>query len=357
MRRDHGGAVDAVIDASVNVNPLGPPESLAATFGRVRELSARYPQIDAADARRAWARRVSARVEQVLVGNGASELISLVVRTLAPRRVVVFDPCYSEYAVAARAAGAPVARVTLELADARWHTPPAAALAGRAERGEAGATLGPGDLVVVGRPNNPTGHLTGTEALLEIAATGAHVLADESFLELASLCSAAREAPFDSLVPHVDARISVVTSLTKTYCVPGLRLGVLVAHTDLIERISEMRDPWSVNGVAAEAAAVLAHDDDYLARSRELLSAEKPRLTAALAALPGVRVTEGVAPWVLAELPHPHDARSFRARMLERGVAVRDASTFEGLSERWVRVAVRTAAENGAIVRAVTEVL
>lgn len=344
MRRDHGGDPRARIDASVNVNPMGPPRSLDAVFRRARELAARYPEVDALSAREAWADRLGVSVESLLVGNGASELISLTVRAVAPRRVIVFDPCYSEYVAAARAAGVPSVSVPLVLSRDEWKTPCDELLAW-----EGGEKLCEGDLVIVGQPNNPTGHFVEPESLLAFAARGAHVLVDESFLALSS-------EPAHSLLSHVGDRISVVASLTKTFCVPGLRLGLLAAAQPLVARISRMRDPWSVNGIAAEAAVELAAQDEYLARSRALLCTERARMSAAVAALPGVRVTQGVAPWVLAELPAQRTAARLCADLLARGIAVRDASTFPGLSARWIRTGIRSPAENGAIISALMEV-
>lgn len=349
MKRDHGGAPEARIDASVNVNPLGPPESLDAVFAQARELASRYPQIDAASARGAWAGRLGVPFERVLVGNGASELISLMVRAIAPRRVIVFDPCYSEYAAAARAAGIAVTHVPLRLNDNEWVTPLDECLVS----GVDGVPLGDSDLVVVGQPNNPSGHLTPIEPLLAAARTGAHVLTDESFLALAEQ---PETASAHSLVPHVGERVSVVASLTKTFCVPGLRLGYLVADEALVTRISELRDPWSVNGIAAQAAVALAEDDDYLDRSRAQLAAERARVSAAVAGL-GVRVTEGVAPWVLVRVPGSLTAGGVRTALLARGVAVRDASTFPGLGEGWIRMGVRGTDDNDALLAAVRDVI
>ncbi|MHB9149359.1 MAG: pyridoxal phosphate-dependent aminotransferase [Thermoleophilia bacterium] len=359
MKRDHGGTPEALIDAGVNVNPLGPPESLDAVFARARELAGRYPEIDAISAREAWAGRLGVPCGQLLVGNGASELISLAIRAIAPRRVIIFDPCYSEYASAALAAGIELAHVPLDLAGDTWRTPLDALLI----EGVAGQALGAGDLVVVGQPNNPTGHLTEIGSLLALVDSGAHVLTDESFLALVEGLSSSPPSPSSpgptahTLVPHVGGLVSVVTSLTKTYCVPGLRLGLLVGDETLVARISDLRDPWSVNGIAAQAAVTLAGDGDYLDRSRAQLASERARVALAVAALSGMRLTEGAAPWILAELLGPHTTSEVRARLLARGIAVRDASTFSGLGERWIRIGVRAPAENDAILTALGEIL
>lgn len=333
MRYDHGGAPATEIDASVNVNPFGPPAALDAVFARARDLAMRYPEIDATRARAAWAERLGVSGERLLVGNGASELISLAMRALQPARVVVFEPCYSEYVSAAESVGAQVVRLRFTLDGDTWSTP-----------------LGDyrpleGDLLVLGQPNNPTGHLTSPDAIAQLARAGARVLLDESFLPFLvnadALSLAARDTP----------GILVVTSLTKIFCVPGLRLGLIVGDEPTIARMQALRDPWSVNGLAAEAAAILAHETEYLARTRTWLAEERPRMASLLAAdVPGIRVCDGDAPYLLAELPEPASATGLRDGLAARGIGVRDASTFTGLGPRWLRVGVRTPAENTRVV-------
>lgn len=345
MNFDHGGSPGSPIDASVNINPLGAPRSLDHVFARARSLSERYPEPDAARARRAWAEKLGAAAECVLIGNGASELISLTVQVCGAKRVVVFDPCYSEYEAAAASAGCAVMHMPLERHADAWRTP------------EHLPDVRETDLVIVAQPNNPTGHVTPRRILRHIEATGARLMVDESFLALSEAPLGTASPALESFVPHVRENVCVVASLTKTYCVPGLRLGYLVADEGLVRRISKVREPWNVNGIAAEAAVVLASDDDYVARSRALLSAERRKLSAALAQIPGVRVMDGHAPWVLVELPAPMTAAIARTTLLAAGIAIRDASTFRGLGERWIRVGVRTAEANDRIAAALTSLL
>lgn len=336
MRTDHGGTEGVRIDASVNVNPLGPPPALDPVFARARELASRYPEVDAGRARRAWAEALEVDVASVSVGNGASELISLAVRAIAPRRMVVFAPTYSEYEAAAEALGVRVERVMLDRSGEAWSTPE--------------VELGEGDLVVVGQPNNPTGHLMQPDRLRAWADV-AHVLVDESFLPF---------HPHDaemSLSGRANGRLIAIRSLTKAFCVPGLRLGVAVAEPALVERMLAIRDPWSVNGIAAEAAVVLAWQSDYLTETHGWLSAEVPRFVSALRALPGLLVSDTEAPFVLCRLPEGLSVPALRAAMLRRGVGIRDASTFAGLDERWFRLGVRSAAENDVVLAALAESL
>lgn len=343
MRTDHGGEPAARIDASVNVNPFGPPPSLDIVFARARELSSRYPEIDAARAREAWARRLEVPHSEVAVGNGASELISLVLRAWQPRRVHVFEPTYSEYDAAARSAGAAIESHALQVAGTEWCTPLTT------------ADPAPGDAIVVCQPNNPTGHLTDPELLRAFAHANPEtlLLVDESFLGF--------HADADALTlarPATPANVAVVRSLTKLYCVPGLRVGVLYAAADITFRIASIRDPWSVNAIAAEAAIALAAEDaetdpqSYLGRTRSWLAEGGPRAAENLAAQ-GLLVCDSVAPFHLCRLPEGVELAAIATPLADAGIALRDASTFPGLGPGWVRVAVRTPAENAEVAAAI----
>jgi threonine-phosphate decarboxylase len=337
VKYDHGGSPNASIDASVNVNPFGPPACLDIVFSRARELAMRYPEIDAASARREWATRLGIPTEHLLVGNGASELISLAMRALRPKRVVIFEPCYSEYASAAETIGADVVRLDFRLEGSAWSTP-----AVDYESRE-------GDLLVLGQPNNPTGHLTSPDMIADLARAGVRILLDESFLpflvDADDLSMSAGELP----------GVLVVTSLTKMFCVPGLRLGILVGDAETVERMSRLRDPWSVNALAAEAAEALARESEYLIRTRAWLAGARAELANTLAEIPSIRVCEGVAPYILVELPEPVCAAELRDVLAARGIGVRDASTFIGLGPHWLRVGVRSPAENALVAAAIVE--
>ncbi|MDZ4064163.1 MAG: aminotransferase class I/II-fold pyridoxal phosphate-dependent enzyme, partial [Coriobacteriia bacterium] len=134
-----------------------------------------------------------------------------------------------------------------------------------------------------------------------------------------------------------------------------LRLGLFVGDAPIIARMSALRDPWSVNGLAAEAAEMLAREDAYLTCTRMWLAEERPRMARLLGDIPGIRVCDGVAPYLLAELPEGASATDLRDALATRGIGVRDASTFVGLGPRWLRVGVRTAVENAQVIAAIAE--
>lgn len=260
----------------------------------------RYPPPSAEPLRVALHARLGV---DVLVGNGATELLVAAMRGAA--RVVAEAPCYGGYAEAARAAGVPF------------------------------GYDGRGDVFVVGRPNNPDGRMPSVAEVAELARGWDRVIVDESFLAFTGHPSCV----------GIASNVVVVTSMTKTFAIPGLRLGWAWNLR------SDALPPWSVNAVALEAG--LACTDDWDWPRRAPIDAWRTQLRLAMEAWGTV---DGAANFLRLTLPTPRAAR-VRARAFDRGVLIRDASTIPGCDGRHLRVAVRTPEENQRTIEALRHAL
>lgn len=295
-----------ILDFSANIHPLGPPPgALDAARAAVAD-SGRYPSPRGEPLRGLLSARLGA---EVVLGNGATELLRAAVAGC--RRIWVRAPSYLGYAEAAWPA------------EVRWRD---AAGPGDAMRGVAG----PGDAVVVGRPNNPDGHLPSVAEVAALRRPGVRIVVDESFLGFTG-------AP--SCVGLAD--VVVVTSLTKTFAIPGLRLG-WASGID-----SRWVPTWTVNAPAI--AAGLACLDAWDWPRRIPLAAWRADLAEHLAPFGTV---SGAANFLLLTLPEPRGPELRLRALHDHGVLVRDASNFAGLDARHIRVAVRTPAENIRLVEA-----
>ena len=340
--RTHGGAAPpGVLDFSASLNPLGPPPGAFAAYHGAAALIARYPPPypDDLAARLAGSHRVAP--DNVVVGNGSTQLIHLLARTLRPRRPFVAVPTFSEIANAIIVTGAA----------------PSAMLAIR-ERGfaieieQAERALEQGaDAIFIGRPNSPTGAMLSIGDAAEIAARcssrGCWCVFDEAFIDFAGEeHSAIRLAAEDS-------RVIVLRSLTKMFAIPGLRLGYLVAGRDVARPLRQAIEPWSVNVVAERVGdACLDVAEDFAARSRALITAERTRLGCVLASIEHLHAFASPANFLMLEVAENGRATSFAQHMLSRGIAVRDLRELPGCGPGMYRVAVRLREENDQLVAA-----
>jgi len=311
---------------------MGPPPGAVAAAQAALAGIAHYPEPFARCLRFALAQRHGVDEGMVLVGNGAAEVLYLLLRLSAGHRVAIPEPGFAEYARAARAAGArllPVAH----------------------DRGEPPPDLESGDWWVVCNPHNPTGHLFTPNELLAMARqTPATLLVDEAFIDL----TAAGEA--GSVVPAVADRpnLVVVRSLTKFYALPGLRVGYAVAPPEWVARLDAARDPWSVSQVAQAAALAALADEAYASRTRTWVEAERVYLAGELAKLSGYTVYPPSANFVLVCAPLP--AHEIQERLGPEGILVRDCRSFAGLTAHHMRLAVRSRAENRRLVAALSRI-
>jgi len=312
-----GIAPDDVVDFSVNINPYGPCASVVEA-ARSARLD-RYPDPEAFAARSAWGAALGHDVARIAVGHGAADLFWAIARALiAPGDVVVIaEPTFSEFRIAAAAAGATVATVRAT-ASADY----ALDLAGLARAGRGAAAL------YLCAPNNPTGEYVSpshVSALAE-ALPDTIIVLDQSFLALSDHADDARVGLPDNVLR--------VRSLTKEFGCPGLRIGLCVGTPALIGGVEAMRPTWATSSGALAALEASARAHDFVQQSWSRMRADRDAVRALL-------VERGYAPRVSATsyqlVQLDEDARALCERLALHGVQLRDCSSF-GLP-RHVRVA------------------
>jgi threonine-phosphate decarboxylase len=330
-----------LLDYSANINPLGfPPGLYSATQEALKEI-VHYPDRRCLELRRDLAAYHNLAPEQILVGNGSTELIYLVARVLQPRRGLIVTPAFSEYEQALSVAGVQVVfQATAEAHNFALH-----------EILEAE----PGDLVFLAHPASPSGALLDQKLLLEVAAlldtARAYLLLDEAFIDFVE------EASFKSHLRRFP-RLLILRSFTKFFGIPGIRLGFLLGGPELLSHISESQEPWSVNTMAQVMGRTCLADQDYMAQTRALIAQERQFLFDRLATMPGLTPFPSAVNYLLIKLNQPGvTGAHLRQQMLRHRIVIRDASNFRGLDERFFRIAVRTRQENERLLAALEECL
>lgn len=311
---DHGDrqVPPGAVDLAVNVWST-PPGWLLHELAGV-DLS-RYPDPVAATA--VAARRHGRPAEECLLVNGAAEAFWALAFGVAPRLAACVHPSFTAPEAALRAAGVDVVRVVRRPDDGF-------AL-------DVGAVPDAADLVVLGRPDNPTGRVESVAAVAALCRPDRTVVVDEAFAEF--LPDAA------GLAGHRDLPgLVCVRSLTKIWAVPGLRVGYLVGPAEVIDRAGAALQPWPVSSPALRAIELLLPAEDRRAARAAAAADARDSLAARLGAVPGLRVWPSAANYLL--LRH-RDVR-LREALLDRGLAVRRADTFPGLDPSFVRVAVHS---------------
>ncbi len=317
--REHGDTQvpPGHLDLAVNVHPEPPPGLREVLAGM--DVTA-YP--DQQPARTAVAQRHGVDPDEVLLVNGAAEAFWALAHALAPRsRAAVVHPSFTAPEAALRSAGHDVVQVVRRPADdfvLDDHDVPDDV-----------------DLVVLGRPDNPTGRSEDLDVLRRLARPSRPLVVDEAFAEHAG-DGLGLTAYRDELPGLVQVR-----SLTKVWGAAGLRMGYVLADTATVRALTAVLQPWPVNAVALAVTTRLLgpeHRDEVEQERRRRTGAvevARTRLVAALRGL-GLQVWAGETNFVLLRCP----GRDLRVELLRHQVAVRRADTFPGLDASFVRVAV-----------------
>ena len=292
----------------------------------------RYPEIESVALTVRLAALHDIAPAQVIVGNGSTELIYAIARACRPVRVAIAEPTFTEYLRASLLVGA---------ASEHW-------LAEGSHFDLEPFDPGMAELVWLCNPNNPTGQLWPAALLQDWIRRQRRTLfvIDEAFLPFLE-----KEGEH-SLVAETSAspNLIVLRSMTKVYTVPGLRLGYAVMNATLAQAIRTQLAPWSVSNLAQAAGLAALDDSRFLEMTRAWFKAERKAFDRILASLaPHLEVIPSQANFSLLRLPNGSSGGLVQA-LAEKGIAVREASNFVGLSAGYLRVAVRLATDNERLI-------
>ncbi len=326
-----------VIDFSASINPLG--ASPAAVAALLNVDYSRYPDPGATALREAIARSAGVNPEEVLPGNGATELIHLVVRAFVRQgqRPVVFTPTFGEFERACTLAGAAVHP---------WHANPRRGFRWNFDnKGDVLRRVTP-PLVYLCAPNNPTGVYPSQRDVASLAGAliGGPLMLDESYTGFV-------DEPWDSVPLMRGGRVLVLRSMTKDFGLAGLRLGYLLAAPEVLAAVRRLQPEWSVSAAAQAAGIAALAAPEHVAAGREVVRRARAQLIVALTGM-GLTVNPSTANFLLVETG---EATDLRLRLLRRGMAVRDCTSF-GLPGH-IRIGVRRLEECERLVEALRAVL
>lgn len=334
MKQIHGGDIyrnPGVTDFSVNSNPLGMPQAAADCLQRHMKEMEHYPDIWCEKLREAIAGFERRKADEILCGNGAAELFFAAALAVRPAKVLLPVPSFAEYERALAVTGAKICYYPLE------------------ERQEfritedfLDALTEEIDLVILCSPNNPTGQPVQRGLLEQILdkcrSLKIRLMLDECFVDFLDEPEDYRMTDRLSDYPE----LLVVKAFTKTFCMPGLRLGyALCSDRRLLERMRSCLQPWNVSTPAQLAgAAALGEAEQYLERTRILVKQEREKLMEALRKA-GFQVYGSRANYIFFR-----GEAGFYEKALEAGFLIRDCGNYRGLEEGYYRIAVRTEDEN-----------
>jgi threonine-phosphate decarboxylase len=355
----HGGEVldaaeksglkrEEILDFSSSVNPLGPSKrALEAVKNSLKEIPA-YPDSNSNALRQAIAGHFTGLAKNnIIIGNGSTELMYLFAETFMRKGEVALIPAptFGEYESAIRKTGEQPKFVKL---DKNFNIDTKAF-----EREMRSAKI-----VYLCNPNNPTSMLIPTETLTGILDKALKhdtlVFLDEDFLEFVE-----NEKALSMIGKTKDyPNLFILRSFTKIFGLTGLRIGYGIASEEIIDVLLRAKIPWNVNCLAQAAAVAALNDEEHLRVTRELIKKEKTQLLTKLAEIEGLKVYSPDANFFFIDTRKTGlTATDLTNKLLSQGILIRDCTSFQGLDKYYIRLAVKTHAENERLIGALRQAL
>ena len=352
-----------VVDFSANINPLGPSQrGLDALNAQLRYIS-HYPDATNDDVLNAIADTYGMDKHQIIVGNGAAELLYAICRLPGYTGAFVPAPGFSEYKEALEASKIPVRDIFYRPREddngkPYFEVPYLALETFAAElKGQDGRII-----VFLGNPNNPDGTLLDKDHIRTVASmlkdANSLLVIDESFIDFVGNDPLQdNEHSIRSLVNEFD-NIIVVHSFTKFYAVPGLRIGAAFTNETLITQLQQYIPSWSVNTLAQAYTKAALNDVDYIKRTKQELNEERAFMYNALDAIEGITVYPPSANFMLFQVNQEGITANYINEELKKyNMIVRNCDSYVGLTNHWVRIAIKDHDTNIKLVDKLTDIL
>jgi len=366
--------IKEILDYSSNINPYGIPESLKKRITENLEVLERYPDPDYVELRQKLANLNKVNLSDIILGNGATEIIFLFMKVINPKKILIVSPTFGEYERAVKATE--ISGDTVSLSSSNGDNKNIENKKIEIEYFELKESddfkLNIGnlknelenkyDLLIICNPNNPTGKflkLAQTEEILkECNKYDTKLFIDEAFIEF--LADGMKESIINT--EENKKNLFVTRAFTKFFAIPGLRLGYgMYFDKELEKKISEKKEPWSVNNFAEMAGLTVLDDAEYIEKTLKWIAEEKIYMYEKLNKISGMKVYETEVNFITGKIDEKLfseglNVKILREKMLEQGILIRDASNFKFLDERFFRLAIKDRASNERVIEVMKEI-
>ncbi|WP_244835101.1 diphthine--ammonia ligase [Clostridium sp. BJN0001] len=325
-----------IIDFSANINPLGPSKNSIEKLKENMNLIEKYPDISYYDMKNAIKEYERENLEidsfNIILGNGASEIIYKISEALKPKKALIIEPSFSEYEESLRLQKSEIDYYILKeendfiLCDDFLDY-----------------IKNDIDIIFLCNPNNPTGKLVSEDLLKKIMdkslKTGSILVIDESFIDFTHQKSSSKYLKeYSNLI--------ILKSLTKFFASPGIRSGyALVFNKDIFEKVSLYMPSWNINAFSDIYTRYALKDRQYIKNTKEYIQNEKEYLEFELSKIKNIKVFKTDTNFILFKA-----SKNLKEKLILKNILIRDCSNFKGLSSGFFRIAVKSHSDNKILI-------
>ena len=330
-----------IIDFSSNITPIGIPLSIKKIFKKNLDDIQNYPDFNSTELISSLTKYTGLQKSNLLVGNGAIEIIYNFSFAFLSRktRILIPVPTFQEYEAVAKLNNCTISYFkTMNLSE---------------NIDSFISQIPRNGCVFLCNPNNPTGKLLSKKQLLSVIQTAKKlssiVFIDECFIELVPESN-------ESIILYVKKydNLFVLRSLTKSFGLPGIRIGYAAASKQMIEILQKIKIPWSVNSIAQNTAKIALKNKSHLTKSKLVIKKELIYLENKISQLDGFMCNYSSTNFIL--IKTKYDSTKLQQKLLKHKILIRDCKNFRGLNNHYFRIAVKSHKDNVKLIKALEKI-
>ena len=343
----HGGKIPVknsdhnIIDFSSNITPLGIPNFVKLIIQKNLDKVQFYPDPKSENVISSLEKYTHLSKSNIVVGNGAIEILYNFCFAFLSKttKVLIHVPTFQEYETAVKLSNCKISYFkSLNLST---------------NIDSFISQIPKSGCIFLCNPNNPTGKLLSKKELLSIIIVAKKlktiVFIDECFIELVPKSN-------ESLISYVKKydNLFILRSLTKSFGLPGLRIGYACGSKEIIKILQKIKIPWSVNSLAQDAANAVIKNISHIKKSNIIIQKELKYLEDNISILNGFECISSSTNFIL--IKTKNDSTKLQTKLLKNKILIRDCKNFRGLDNHYIRIAVKSHKDNVKLVKALEKI-
>lgn len=339
LSSQYGFSKEDIMDFSSNINPFG-SSKLAKEYivNNIDKVSV-YPDPEYLELKTSISNYCNCSIDNILLGSGATELISSFIKTINPKKALILSPAYSEY--------------EKELSKIECN------ITKYFSKKEYNFTINIDnfieiinkdnyELIIICNPNNPTGFTFSKNEIEKILNnTNSFVMVDETYIEFTNTSIYSST----SLVDKYD-NLFVIRGTSKFFSTPGIRLGYgLISNHKIKYEMNSNLDLWNINIFASMMGEVMFNDNKFIENTYSLMTKERDYLVNELSKFTDLKIYNSQGNFILCEIKSKSiTAKEVREKLIPKRIIIRDCVSFDGLDEYFFRVCILKPEENKLLI-------
>ena len=343
----HGGKIPLknsdhkIIDFSSNITPLGIPNSVKSIIKKNLNNVQFYPDPNSENVISSLEKYTHLSKSNIIVGNGAIEILYNFCYAFLSKttKVLIHTPTFQEYETSVKLSNCKISyfkslNLSVNIDSFILQIPK-------------------NGCVFLCNPNNPTGELLSKKELLSIIIKAKKlktlVFIDECFIELVPDSS-------ESVISYVKKydNLFILRSLTKSFGLPGIRIGYACGSKEIIKILQKIKIPWSVNSLAQDAANEVIKNKSHITKSNLIIKKELKYLNKSISSINGFECISSSTNFIL--IKTKYNSTKLQTKLLKNKILIRDCKNFRGLDEHYIRIAVKSHKDNVKLVSALEKI-